>query len=144
MTTIDMKIKRTIAGLVACTLAIFCMSAHAQQPYPAKPIKFIVPFASGGSSDALARTVAHKLGEALGGTVIVDNRPGAAGTPKAIVDRLAAETVKIAKSADLLAKLAEWGLEPTALGPAEFAEAIKLDRSVNKKILDDIGGIRLD
>ena len=54
------------------------VSAHAQQ-YPTKTIKIIAPFAPGGGTDFIARMVAQKLGERLGQSVIVDNRPGAGG-----------------------------------------------------------------
>jgi len=53
---------------------------HAQQKYPTKPIRLIVPFAPGGGSDIVARMLAQKLTESFGVSVIVDNRPGAAGT----------------------------------------------------------------
>ena len=53
--------------------------AHAQAPYPAKPIRMIVPLAAGGPSDTTARIVAPKLSEAIGQNVVVDNRPGASG-----------------------------------------------------------------
>jgi len=54
------------------------MQAQAQ-PYPIRPIRFIVPTPAGGPSDALARSVGQKLAEALGQPIVVDNRPGASG-----------------------------------------------------------------
>jgi tripartite-type tricarboxylate transporter receptor subunit TctC len=50
-------------------------AAHAQ--YPAKPVRWIVPFPPGGGSDALARIMSPKLGESLGQQIVIDNRPGA-------------------------------------------------------------------
>jgi tripartite-type tricarboxylate transporter receptor subunit TctC len=49
------------------------------QAFPAKPIRLVVPFAPGGSSEIVARTVAQKMSENLGQQVIVDNKPGGAG-----------------------------------------------------------------
>ncbi len=67
----------TIAA-VACA-ALCAASVSAQQPYPSRPIRIVVPFAAGGPSDMLARTLAQKLQEAWGQPAIVDNRTGASG-----------------------------------------------------------------
>src|SRR2546421_7878763 len=56
----------------------FCAAANAQ-PYPAKPVTFIVPFPPGGGTDISARTVAAKLGSMWDKPVVVENRAGAAG-----------------------------------------------------------------
>ena len=56
------------------------MSVMAQAAYPNKPIRLIVPFPAGGATDILARALSQKLGEKIGQTVIVENRPGAGGT----------------------------------------------------------------
>lgn len=66
---------------------IFCIiigthgaAAVAAESYPARPIRLVVPYPPGGGSDTVARIVSPKIADALGKTVVVDNRPGAAGT----------------------------------------------------------------
>ncbi len=57
----------------------FCAIAHAQPAYPAKAIRFIVPFPPGGPLDIVARLIGQELNRAWGQPVLVDNRPGAGG-----------------------------------------------------------------
>ncbi len=54
--------------------------AHAQQNYPTRPVRMIVPFPAGGQTDLVARIVTQRLGDAFKETVVVDNRPGGGGT----------------------------------------------------------------
>lgn len=64
----------------ACALAgLLPASARAQAAWPVKALRFVVPFAPGGSSEIVARSTAAELGKTLGQSVFVDNRPGAAG-----------------------------------------------------------------
>ncbi|MGE6211032.1 MULTISPECIES: Bug family tripartite tricarboxylate transporter substrate binding protein [Comamonas] len=66
--------------LAAATLAVASMgSALAADAYPDKPLTMIVPFSAGGTTDILARIVGQALGQELGQTIIIENKPGAGG-----------------------------------------------------------------
>src|SRR5207237_6526093 len=67
-----------LARLAGLALS-FAVAAASAQTYPTKPIRLLVPFPPGGSSDLVARIVTPKMGELLGQQVIVDYKAGAAG-----------------------------------------------------------------
>jgi len=68
-------------AMAACCVAMFAAPVLAQSAagFPDKPIKLVIPFPAGGTSDVLGRLVGDKLGQALGQTVVVENRAGANG-----------------------------------------------------------------
>lgn len=70
---------KLLAGALAVGFSLASAGAQAQAAYPTQAIKFIVPYAAGGSSDTRSRQLAQKLSDSLGVPVVVDNKPGASG-----------------------------------------------------------------
>ena len=66
------------AALIWVAGAIFCAFAHADE-YPAKPLRFLIPFPPGGGADSLARILGQAAAEKLGQQIVIDNRAGAGG-----------------------------------------------------------------
>ena len=77
----SVRASRSLASVVigAC-LALAAVGAAAQQPYPNRPVRLIVPLAPGGTTDILARTMSQHLVGPLGQPVVIENRTGAGGT----------------------------------------------------------------
>lgn len=74
-----MDVFRTLLRVFSAGLLLVCAQGHAQTDFPSKPIKIVVPFGAGGVADLTVRTVAQKLGESLGQSIVIDNKPGAGG-----------------------------------------------------------------
>jgi len=73
--------KRALAAIAALSLATFSLATVAfAQDFPKRPLTMIVPFAAGGTSDVIARTVAEQMGIALGQTIVIENVAGAGGS----------------------------------------------------------------
>ncbi|HEY8356875.1 MAG TPA: tripartite tricarboxylate transporter substrate binding protein [Ramlibacter sp.] len=72
--------RRTLAAAIAGIALATPFAASAQAGYPNKPIRVIVPFAAGSTTDIIARAIADKMGQSMGQTLVIENKGGASGT----------------------------------------------------------------
>lgn len=70
---------RVLLGCAAAVLLLCAAACSKESAYPSRPVRLIVPFPAGGSSDLIARTVSERAAKALGQPIVIDNRPGAGG-----------------------------------------------------------------
>src|SRR5262245_19742607 len=75
--------RKLIAAVLGAAFILLSGGAHAQ-PYPSRPIKFVIPFGPGSASDTLARIAGQELGKSIGQPVVVVQKPGADGALSAI------------------------------------------------------------
>lgn len=128
------------SALLALALVAVGGAAQAQDPWPSKPITLVVPFPPGGPTDMVARVLAQQVGQQLGQTVIVDNRPGANGNiGNALVAKAAADgytvlynTSSIALSPSLYKKLSYDVAKD--LRPVALTAVVPLGLVVNPKV----------
>ncbi len=72
--------RRASLACLTCLAALSPLVAGAQGAYPTKPIRVIVPFAAGSTTDIIARAITDKMSQSMGQTLVIDNRGGASGT----------------------------------------------------------------
>ncbi len=128
------------SALLALALVAVGGAAQAHDPWPSKPITLVVPFPPGGPTDMVARVLAQQVGQQLGQTVIVDNRPGANGNiGNALVAKAAADgytvlynTSSIALSPSLYKKLSYDVARD--LRPVALTAVVPLGLVVNPKV----------
>lgn len=96
---------------VLCAAGVFATAAVAQDNYPARPLRILIPFPAGGASDTIGRSIGDQLATQLGQPVVIDNRPGAAG-------RLATEMLVRAEPDGYT--LLVGGVGPMAISPAVY------------------------
>ena len=151
------NMKTACAGFAA-GLAL-AVAGAAAQTFPAKPLRRIVGYTSGGPTDTTARRVAQKLSEHVGQPVIVENRAGALnesgvpgydrygwygllaplGTAREVIARLNAAISEVVNVAEMKAALNVQGLEPQTNTPAQFGAFIQGEIAENAKLIKLIG-----
>src|SRR5688572_1108858 len=72
-----MRFSLKAAMLSTVAIGVSSAGAHAQAPYPAKPIRLVVPLAPGGNVDIVARALGQQMSESMGQQIVIENRPGA-------------------------------------------------------------------
>ncbi len=127
-----MTLRRTFLICSAAALAASALPAVAQD-WPERPVRILVSFPPGGSSDLVARLLAEHLGERLGQPFIVENRPGAGGTVAALALKEAAAD----GHTFMLSNLTPFGIAPTLFPDAGY------DPIVDFTHVSYIGGVHL-
>jgi len=74
------RLTAALAAMAAISATTLAPQAHAQDKYPSRALTWVVPFAAGGPTDAMARNIANQVSQQLGQSIVIENAPGAGGT----------------------------------------------------------------
>jgi len=119
--------------IVFYALQLAAPTALAQQNYPQKPIRYVVPFPAGGIADVFARIIGGRLSQAWGQPVVVENRAGAGGN-------IGAEIVAVMRTPDVQQRLLNEGARFTPMTPAQFAEFVAAAETAKwGKLIREVG-----
>jgi tripartite-type tricarboxylate transporter receptor subunit TctC len=159
------NLARLFALCMACMTLVASQATAAE--YPARPVRWVVGYPAGGTTDILARLIGHALSERLGQQFIVENKPGAGnniatetvinsppdgytvllvnpkGTSTEIVDKLNKEINAALAGAAMKAKLAELGGMLIPGSPAEFGKVVSEETDKWAKVIKT-GGVTLE
>lgn len=160
--------KRQLKALAAAVCGLLCTAAFAQDRYPARPVRLIVPYPPGGANDIIGRLIGGKLTERWGYQVVVENRPGSAGnigagvlarsapdgytlmiggagtltvarTPQPIVDKLSADIQGVVRLPDVQERLSSQGFEPVGSSAEQFVVHIRSELAKWEKVVRESG-----
>jgi len=159
-------IRILLASLVFC-LTLPSVGSASAQAYPNRPVRLIVPFAAGSGTDIIARIVSHKLGEALGQQIVVDNRPGAngiiaadaaakaaadgytlfmgtwvglfapAGAPQDVIARIHAEAARTLQTSVVREQFLQNGIEAIGGTPEQLGSAVRAEIAKWSRVVRD-------
>jgi tripartite-type tricarboxylate transporter receptor subunit TctC len=128
--------KRRLLLSTFATCAVLSPALSFAHTYPNQPVRLIVPFPAGGATDVLARALSIKLGEKLGQSVVVENRPDAGGTiGSAAVAQAAPDLPTVADALPHFESVTWFGLYGPKAMPADVVQ--KLNLSLNAALADN-------
>ncbi len=140
---------KRIVPIIMFGVGALSMTQGWAQGYPAKPVRIVVGFSAGSTTDLIGRVLAPKMGDGLGQPVVVDNRPGAGANiaaelvAKAPADGytvlLAREAVKALDAADVRERYAGMGVEPAGSTPERANAYLRSETEKYAKVVKAIG-----
>lgn len=132
------KTTLVLSALAALLLAVFSADS-ASAGYPDRIIKIVVPFAPGGGTDVIARTLAQEMARDLGATIVIESLFAPARTPADIIDRLNKSAAMAVQSEAFTRLGVNEGLVMVARPPVELDRYFRSEEARWRKVIEDAG-----